>query len=311
MKKALILGAFVMFLSVVVYAVIPAGYITFVVTDQDGNPIADVELVIHSDKTTTFEEILTTDKKGKVKILLKLADYTVQAKKDGFQPVEQAFRPTMSQRKDVEITMYSLAAVSTPSDPSQLKGKDKAIAIFNNAVPLLKAGNDAEALPLLEEAIAADDSVVQAKFHAGRIHLIQNNLDKSEKYLLEALEQDSTMDSIYPMLAELYKRKGDTANYEKYLAEAESRGAVSAVEYYNQAAELINAGNDTEALVLLEKAISVDANYADAYYQYGMAMLRTGDIPKCLENLNKYLELDPEGSHAQECRDFIKALGSM
>ena len=311
MKKALFLGALLFCASLSVHAVIPGGHVTFIVTDQNGDPIKDVEIVIHSQKTSTFEKELTTNKKGEAKILLPLADYTVDFTKEGYQPFQKVVHPNLNGRMEVPITMMSLETVTITKDPEKLTGKDKAVAIFNNAVPLLKAGNDDEALPMLEEALEADPTLVQALFHAGRIYLIQGQLEKSEQCLTKTLELDSTMDSVYAMLAELYKRKGDEANYQKYLAEAESRGAVSAGEYYNQAAELINAGKDADARPLLEKAISVDANYADAYYQLGMCLLRVGEIPGCLENLKKYLELEPEGSHAQECKDFISALGSM
>ena len=312
MRKNLFLGTLLLFVAVTVRAVIPAGYITFIVTDQNGDPIEGVELVIHAKKMTTFEEKLVTDEKGQAKILLRLDDYTVDGTKEGYQPFQQIVRPELSQRKDVPISMHSLdAMVVQHTDAGELTGKDLAAETFNTAVPFLKSGNDAEALPLLEKAIEADPTLVQALFHAGRIYLVDGNLDKSEKYLTEVMNQNPDMDSLYGMLAELYKRKGDDAKYKQFLAEAESRGAVSAGEYYNQAAEMINAGDFEGAKPLLEKAISVNPDYADAYYQMGMWYVREGDYPKCMEYLKKYLELDPEGSHAQECKDFIAALGSM
>ncbi|PJB80339.1 MAG: hypothetical protein CO090_04325, partial [Acidobacteria bacterium CG_4_9_14_3_um_filter_49_7] len=144
-----------------------------------------------------------------------------------------------------------------------------------------------------------------------RIELKNNNLDKAQKYLVRALQVNPDMDSAYSMLAELYKRKGDTKNYQKYLKEAESRGSVSAGEYYNQAAEAINAGDDTKAKELLGKAISANPKFADSYYQLGVCFMRGGDYAKSIENLQKYLEIEPTGKHAEECKQFITALKSM
>jgi len=310
MKKFLFLGALMLLVTVAAHALIPAGYVIFKVTDEKGNPLQGVEIVIHSEKTATFEEKLVTDKKGQAKILLKLATYDCTFKLEGYQPYMMKVKPLLGDRKEVPVTLKSAqAAMKEMEQKGELKGKDKAVVLFNKAVAFIKSGDDDQAMPLLEEALQEDPDLTPALFHVGRIHLMKNELDKAEKELTRVLELKPDMNSVYAMLAELYKRKGDDANYQKYIAEAEARGAVSAAEYYNQAAEKINAMDDDGAIPLLEKALQVDDQYADAYFQLGMIWLRKGDTAKCIELLKKFLELQPEGENAEICKGIISSLG--
>jgi len=293
-----------------VMAGLSAGQITFHVTDGHGNVIEGVQVEVVSMRSENFKVKLTTDKHGKAKTVLKFDQYKAIFSKDGYQGYSYTFRPRLGDRKVIEIKLTSIEVAMKQAE-SKLTGKDKAVVLFNEAVPLMKDGKDAEALPKLKEAIELNPELAPALFHAGRISMKNNDLDGAEKYLLKALQVDPDMNSAYSMLSVLYKRKGDTENYQKYLKEAESRGSVSAGEYYNQAAEAINAGDDVKAKELLNKAIKANPKFADSYYQLGMCHMRGGDYAKSIENLQKYIDIDPTGKHVAECKQFITALKSM
>ena len=312
MKKYVILSLFFLVFATAVQALIPAGLITFVVKNDKGELLSGVNLDIKSERLSTYHETLVTDKNGKAKILLKLATYDVKFTKDGYAPFTKKVKPLLGDRKTIAITLKPVEEVIKDMDKKgELTGKAKAVSLYNGIVPLLKAGDDAAALPKLKEVLQNDPELAPALFHLGRIQLKNNDLVNAEKNLLKALQVDPNINPAYSMLAELYKRKGDTENYNKYLAEAEKRGSVSAGEYYNQAAEAINAGDDAKAKGLLEKAIKVNPKFADSYYQLGMCFMRGGDYGKSIENLQKYLDIDPNGKHAAECKQFITALKSM
>jgi tetratricopeptide (TPR) repeat protein len=89
--------------------------------------------------------------------------------------------------------------------------------------------------------------------------------------------------------------------------------------YYNLGALLVNSGQNDAAMDEFKKAIDADPNYADAQYQYGVALSAkattdpTGKIiapPGAVEALNKYLELKPDGVNAQSAKEMIAALGA-
>jgi tetratricopeptide (TPR) repeat protein len=89
--------------------------------------------------------------------------------------------------------------------------------------------------------------------------------------------------------------------------------------YYNLGALLVNSGQNDAAMEEFKKAIDADPNYADAQYQYGVALSAKattdakGNIvapPGAVEALNKYLELKPDGANAQSAKEMIAALGA-
>jgi tetratricopeptide (TPR) repeat protein len=88
--------------------------------------------------------------------------------------------------------------------------------------------------------------------------------------------------------------------------------------YYNLGALLVNSGQNDAATDTFKKAIDLDPNYADAQYQYGVALAgkATTDpsgkvIPPAgtVEALQKYLELKPDGANAPAAKEMISALG--
>jgi tetratricopeptide (TPR) repeat protein len=81
---------------------------------------------------------------------------------------------------------------------------------------------------------------------------------------------------------------------------------------------LVNTGQNDQAVEEFKKAIAADPSYADAQYQYGVAMAgkattdSSGKIiapPGTVEALQKYLELKPDGPYAQSAKELIAQLG--
>ncbi len=88
--------------------------------------------------------------------------------------------------------------------------------------------------------------------------------------------------------------------------------------YYNLGALLVNSNQNDAATETFKKAIELDPTYADAQYQYGVALAgrattdATGKvIPPAgtVEALQKYLELKPDGANAPAAKEMIAALG--
>jgi len=90
-----------------------------------------------------------------------------------------------------------------------------------------------------------------------------------------------------------------------------------ATSAFNSCALLYNAGKTDEAIVACDKAIALDPGKADAYFIKGSALYGNGKIgpdgkyavpPGTVDTLNKYLELAPDGGHAQDVHAMLDAL---
>jgi tetratricopeptide (TPR) repeat protein len=70
----------------------------------------------------------------------------------------------------------------------------------------------------------------------------------------------------------------------------------------------MNLGKNDQAKEVLEKLISLDENYSDAYYQLGIIYIGLGDSAKSKEFLQKFIDLDPENQNASIAKEILKSL---
>lgn len=89
--------------------------------------------------------------------------------------------------------------------------------------------------------------------------------------------------------------------------------------YYNLGALEVNAGQNDAASETFKKAITITPPYAEAFYQYGLTLMakatldkdgKTVFVPGTAEAFQKYLELTPNGPHAEEAKAMLETLGS-
>jgi hypothetical protein len=89
--------------------------------------------------------------------------------------------------------------------------------------------------------------------------------------------------------------------------------------YYNESATLFNASDMDDAVAAADKAIAADPTKADAYYIKGQVLIQKSTVdtktnkittpPGCVEAYQKYLELAPTGSHADEVKAILTGIG--
>ncbi len=89
--------------------------------------------------------------------------------------------------------------------------------------------------------------------------------------------------------------------------------------YYNLGALEVNGGHNDAASEAFKKAISIEPPYAEAFYQYGLTLVAKASydkdgkilpVPGTVEAFQKYLQLTPDGPHAQEAKAMLDTLGS-
>ncbi len=118
-----------------------------------------------------------------------------------------------------------------------------------------------------------------------------------------------------------YGKMGDAKNAaDAYDTAARALPANAGMYYFNEAATLYNAGKPDDAGVAADKAIAADPKRADAYYIKGQALIPKASVdpktqkitapPGCVEAYQQYLELAPDGPHAQEVKDILTGIGA-
>ena len=130
-----------------------------------------------------------------------------------------------------------------------------------------------------------------------------------------------TMAAAENQLGQVLAKGGDTKDAaDAYDAAAKAMPANAGMYLFNEAATLYNSGKTDDAAVAADKAIAADPNRALAYYIKGQSLIGKASVdsktqkitapPGCVEAYQKYLDLDPNGPHAEEVKSILTGIGA-
>lgn len=276
-----------------------AGKITDAVTKK---PIPDVTILVVSTGGRTFKEQFKGQKDGSYQLLVLDATlpYDVTFSAPGYQSEVTGIKMKLGEvtNHDVELNPAAASAAAPEAKP------DPAVAAYNDGAAAFNAGDFTTAASKFEQAVAAKPELTAAWEALARADLRLKNYPRAIEAANKALAVDPDEKDLYSVLYESYTATGDTAK----AAEAKKNMPADATSLFNDAAKLINAGNDAKAEPLLKQAISIDDKFARAYYELGMLYVRTQKNADARANLQKFIELDPTSKDAATAKEVLNYL---
>jgi tetratricopeptide (TPR) repeat protein len=223
---------------------------------------------------------------------------------------------TIKKNKALNDT-YNAAQTALKAAPAETDPAKKA-ADYNTAIENLNKAAQIDA-----NQVAIWDSLGEA--YTG-LAATQTGDEKTKSYD-HAIEAYKKSLAIKPDDAAVYNQLGNLYGAEKKMPEATEAlnkaaqldPSMAAKAYFNMGANMVNSGHPTEAADFFKKAADADPNYAEAWYQYGSLLMMKGSVdpktgqqtypPDTATALKKYLELQPNGKHAQEATAMLQAMG--
>ncbi|HET7711105.1 MAG TPA: tetratricopeptide repeat protein [Thermoanaerobaculia bacterium] len=268
-------------------------------------PIENASVNVFSTEKRNFNQDFKAKKDGTYAIFL--LDATVRYKftfsAPGYAPFSQTIKLDIGipNTKNVELTSASAAQQAGTGEVAQPK-EDPAVVAYNEGATLANEGKYAEAAEKFEAALAAKPDMAAATRALAKVSLASKNYAKAIERANKALMADNEDTDMYVVLFESYTATGDKTK----AAEVKAKIPMNPGELFNDAAKLINAGKDSEAEKLLKQAISADDKFGIAYYELGMIYVRGGKNADARTNLQKYLELEPNGKDAATAKEMLK-----
>lgn len=220
----------------------------------------------------------------------------------GYAPVQQEIKLTLGDMvtRDVTLAPGNGAAPAATAPVGGAKS-NPAVVAYNEGAALANDNKLPEAIAKIEEAVTAKPDLTAGYEALAKLYLRTKNYDKAIDRANKALEIDTDNQDMFGVLADSYLAKGDkvkSAEYRKKLP-------ADASSMFNEAARLINSGKDGEAEPLLKSAIAANDKFAQAYYELGMIYVRTQKNADAKTNLQKYLELEPNGKDAATAKEML------
>jgi tetratricopeptide (TPR) repeat protein len=267
-------------------------------------PIPFAQIIVDAITGHSVHNEFKADKDGVYRFLILdgTLSYKFTYKAAGYADVEQTMKLNISDinTKDVTMAPGSGKTAAAAAAPATAKA-NPAVAAYNEGAELANAGKIPEAIAKLEEAVAAKPDLTAGYEALAKLYLRNKNYDKAIDRANKVLEIDSDNQDMFVTLAEAYTAKGDKAK----AAEYRKKLPADASSMFNDAAHLINSGKDAEAEPLLKGAIAANDKFAAAYYELGMLYVRTQKNADAKTNLQKYLELEPNGKDAATAKEML------
>lgn len=269
-------------------------------------PIPNAVIKITATEKTTFTTDIKSNKKGEWAFFALDATirykFTVSA--EGYIPYEEIVKIPLSVTTVKDFVLTKVGDAAKTEAVGSIKGADPAVEAYNAGAALANAGDLAGAAAKFNEAVIAKPDLTAAWIALAKTSVKTKDWPKAITAANKVLEIDNEDMEMYAVLSQAYTATGDKAK----AAEAQAKLPKNAGAIFNEAARVINGGNDTEGEKLLKQAIAADDKMAIAYYELGMIYVRAGKSPEAKTNLTKYLELEPNGKDAAVAKEMISYL---
>lgn len=268
-------------------------------------PIPDATVTVEATETKTLKQTHKAKKDGSYAVFVLdgtiLYKFTFSA--NGYVPYQEVIKLQLSATTDKPVELFKVGSGRAPGGAPVMK-VDPAVTAFNEGAALANGGDVAGALVKFNEAVTANPSLTAAWIAMAKLQLRQKDYPKAIVAANKVLEIDDEDGEMWSVLHASYTATGDKANATK----AAEKMPKNAGMLFNDAAKMINAGNDSGAEDLLEQAIAADETLAIAYYELGMVYVRAGKTADAKTALTKYLELDPNGREAATAKEMLNYL---
>ncbi len=290
------------------------GRISGDVVDESGAKVPGALVVVESLRSSGRLEA-KSDKKGHFAVAgLGTGAWRVTASKEGYLSAATEIQVSqLTANPPINLTLARASAGgATPS--AQAGG-----SLLDSGNALLKEGRYDEAIAAFEEFAAKFPDVYAVHLNIGSAFKEKGDLDRAEaefKTVLDkngpALEdlrkQKETSLKALSGLGEVALKRGDFESAQGFFRRALEISPEDPAAAYNVGEIFFSNQKIDDAIAYFELAIRIKSDWPKAYHRLGLVYLNKGDFPKALENLKKFLELDPQSPEAAGVKAAIAAI---
>jgi tetratricopeptide (TPR) repeat protein len=280
-----------------------------VVVDSGGVPISGAEVTVTCPEAAAYKKVLKTDGKGQFKILLLDAtkSYIFHTEAPGYIPYDESVKvPAGTNDNELTFTLQSEQEADAASKDQILE--QPGYKEYEEGRELLKADDFAGAYAKFSQAVEAVPDLAQAWANLADIDFQNADYAKAMENAEICLEHDDENSKCLAVAANSANELGDSEAEQRYLARYQEINPDDPATLFNQAVDHLNALDDENARPYLEQCLEVDDEFGQCLFEYGMLLLRTGDLEGAKAHLNKYLEVAPDGPDATAARETVKYL---
>jgi tetratricopeptide (TPR) repeat protein len=268
-------------------------------------PIPNAEIKLEAVEGKTVRQSVKAKQDGTfaVFVLDGVIRYKFTVSAPGYDSYTETIKMKLGESEKRDFTLLKVGSAGTASAAAVQKA-DSTVGAYNEGAALANAGDLAGAAKKFEEAVAEKPDMLAAWTALAKVQLRAKNYAKAVEAAGKVLDIDDSDMDMLSVQHQSYAALGDKAN----AAKVGEKLPKNANALFNDAAKLINSGDDAAAEKLLQQAIAADDKLAQAHYELGMIYVRSGKSAEAKAALTKYLELDPNGKDAPTAKEMMNYL---
>jgi tetratricopeptide (TPR) repeat protein len=280
------------------------------VSDSAGKPIEGATVTVTTPNLRTFKMTLKSDKKGEWGTILNDATmpYHVRIEKEGYAPAESDKKVPVGDVGEVNAQLVSnseAAAAAGAAAQAVASPADQAAFTYNDGVDLLSAGNKAGAEAKFLEAVGKNPDLPQGWQALATLAYEKKDWAKTIEYGQKAVDLDPTLNKMYGIMSAAAAQTGDKKAAAEWQAKFEEANPETPEALYNKGIDAYNKKKIKDAEAMLLKAVEAKPDFALAHFWLGMASFNLNKKGAAKEHLEKYLELEPEGTEAATAKELL------
>lgn len=293
------------------------GRITGQVVDESGAPVSAAKVVVQSLQGNAQLEG-KTDKNGRFAVAgMGTGQWRVTITKEGYGSATKDMHISqLRPNPPLDVTLAKVAGAQG------LRTDQQGQSLLDQGNALLEEGKFEEALAAYEQFSAKYPEIYAARLNVATAYLKKGDLDRAESEFQGVLDKaaqvhgDAAKDKETSLralsgLGELALTRGDFTAAQESFRKALEISPEDAAAAYNVGEIFFSNQKIDEAITYFELAARIRKDWPKAYHRLGLAYLNKGDFDKALENLRKFIELDPENPEAASVKATIAAVEKM
>jgi Tfp pilus assembly protein PilF len=280
------------------------------VVNEKGEPVGKAQLVFRL-KGKDNGPSVETDAKGRFAYFgFASGDWDVDVSASGYITRKTSVHiseltriPPMEIKLEAQPQAPPPQAAGLPKD-----SKAEIIPIIEKGNALLEQKDYAGARAEYEKALASvpDNPIILRAI--ARTYYGEKNLDQAIAALKKASEKDPSDTDTTLLLANLELERGNVEEGKALLEKVPAESIKDPGVFLNAGIVFLNKKNPAGAWEQFDRAIKVKPDEAEAYFYRGLAGVQLKKNAEAKADLQKYLQMEPNGAQAADAKELLKSI---